>query len=64
MSIDEWIVLRLEVDRYADPITGTLAKGDAEERSFTGWLALTEAIEAIRTTHAETERGDDLEGNH
>lgn len=53
MGPDESIVLRLEVDRDADPITGTLTEGEAEGRSFTGWLGLTDAIEAIRAAHGQ-----------
>jgi hypothetical protein len=48
MSTDERIVLRLEVDREADPITGTLAQPGHAERPFIGWLALTNEIESIR----------------
>ena len=53
MSGDHWIVLRLEVERDADPITGTLTTDTHEERSFTGWLGLTDAIEEIRGAQAE-----------
>lgn len=49
MSSEELIVLRLEVDRYADPISGTVTQGNQTVHSFTGWLALTDAIESIRT---------------
>jgi len=48
MSIDERIVMRLEVDRGADPITGTLTQPGHAGQPFTGWLALTDAIELIR----------------
>ena len=48
MSTDEPIVLRLEVDRDADPITGRLTQPGHAERPFTGWLALTNEIESIR----------------
>jgi hypothetical protein len=53
MNSDESIVLRLEVDRHADPITGTVTQGDQVVHPFTGWLALTDAIESIRAVHAE-----------
>lgn len=53
MSSDPRIVLRLEVDPEADPITGTLGGGDRERRPFTGWLELTDEIEAVRAAHAE-----------
>lgn len=43
-------MLRLEVDREADPITGTLAEPGAIGVPFTGWLGLTNAIETIRGT--------------
>lgn len=48
MRGDQRIVLRLEVDRDAEPITGTLRHDADVERPFTGWLALTEVIESIR----------------
>lgn len=57
MSTDELIVLRLEVDRDADPITGTLSEGDRAGRRFTGWLALTDAIEAVREAHVPPANG-------
>lgn len=44
------IVLRLEVDRDADPISGTLWLPGQARRAFSGWLALTDAIESIRAT--------------
>jgi hypothetical protein len=53
MSRDHWIVLRLEVERDTDPITGILTTETREERSFTGWLGLTDAIEEIRGAQAE-----------
>lgn len=48
MSTDERLVLRLEVDLDAEPITGILAQRGHAGRPFTGWLALTDAIESIR----------------
>ena len=58
MSMDELIVLRLEVARNADPITGTLSEGARAGRPFTGWLALTDAIEAVREAHGPPANGD------
>ena len=49
MSTEPRIVLRLEVDRDADPITGTLTQTGHAERRFVGWLGLTNVIESIRT---------------
>jgi hypothetical protein len=54
MSADERIVLRLLVDRNADPISGTVIQSGHVDRPFTGWLALTDAIEAIRDGDAQT----------
>lgn len=59
MGPDESIVLRLEVHRDAEPITGTLTEGDSEGHSFTGWLGLTDAIEAIRAAHESPPTGRD-----
>ena len=53
MSADNRIVLRLEVDREADPISGTVIQSGQPDRPFIGWLALTDAIESIRGTSAE-----------
>lgn len=49
MNPERRIVLHLEVDRDADPITGTLTHSGHLERPFTGWLGLSNAIESIRT---------------
>jgi hypothetical protein len=54
MSGAQWIVLRLEVERDADPISGILTSDTHEERSFTGWLGLTDAIEEIRAAQAKS----------
>ena len=51
MNPDQRIVLRLEVDRDADPITGTLSEDEQPRHPFTGWLGLTDAIEDIRAAH-------------
>ena len=51
MNPDHRIVLRLEVDRDADPITGTLSEDEQPRHPFTGWLGLTDAIEDIRVAH-------------
>lgn len=48
MDNDHRIVLRLEVDRDAEPISGTLTAEGEEGHPFTGWLGLTDAIEEIR----------------
>jgi hypothetical protein len=48
MATDQRLVLRLEVDREADPITGILSQPGEVSRSFTGWLDLTDVIESIR----------------
>ena len=58
MSSDQRIVLRLEVDREADPITGTLTQCGHAQRGFTGWLALSNAIESIRTGEGEAAAPD------
>ena len=58
MPSEESIVLRLEVERDADPITGTLTDGAEDEQRFTGWLGLTNAIESIRAAHGQESRGD------
>lgn len=51
-------MLRLEVDRATDPITGTLTERGHNGRPFTGWLALTELIESIRAdAKARAEEG-------
>jgi hypothetical protein len=49
----ESILLRLEVDRDADPITGTLTERGETGIRFTGWLGLTNAIESIRGVRHE-----------
>jgi hypothetical protein len=54
MNTDQRIVLRLEVDRDADPITGTLTQCGHAKRPFTGWLALSNVIESIRTGEGES----------
>lgn len=36
----------LEIDRAADPITGRLQRKDGPIAEFTGWLELTQALEA------------------
>ena len=59
VSGQESIVLRLEVDRDADPITGSLRDGSQHEQRFTGWLGLTNAIESIRARDGETRDPDD-----
>jgi hypothetical protein len=44
----EPLVLRLELDRNAEPISGRLRiASDHAEVSFTGWLALAAAIEQV-----------------
>jgi hypothetical protein len=48
MDRHEPLVLRLEVDRDVEPITGTLSQSGHAKRSFTGWLAMTDVIESIR----------------
>jgi hypothetical protein len=61
MNSHERIVLRLEVDLDADPITGTLSRSGHAEQRFTGWLALTDVIESIRTTsRAQAEPDQEL----
>jgi hypothetical protein len=59
MPSQERIVLRLEVDRDADPITGTLSDGAEDEHRFTGWLDLTNVIESIRAAHGQAAPGGD-----
>lgn len=56
MSSHHVIVVRLEVDRDSDPISGTLSAAGQETRSFTGWLGLTDAIEEIRDAQAATQQ--------
>jgi hypothetical protein len=53
MSSEGPLVLRLEVDRDTEPITGTLSQPGHPKRSFTGWLALTDVIESIRAAENE-----------
>lgn len=53
MNSHEPLVLCLEVDREAEPITGTLSQPGQAKRSFTGWLALTDVIESIRGASLE-----------
>lgn len=64
MSSDQWIAVRLELDRDAEPITGTLTQGDEEARPFTGWLGLTDAIEAIRTAPPDAGSGAEEHEGH
>jgi hypothetical protein len=40
--------LKLAVDVGSDPITGSLAVGSGDPRSFCGWIELVAEIEAAR----------------
>ena len=40
--------LKLAVDVGSDPITGSVAVGAGVPTSFTGWIELVAAIEAVR----------------
>ena len=42
------LLLRLELERTGEPITGRLGDEDGESVSFTGWLELMAAVEAAR----------------
>lgn len=64
MNPDQRIVLRLEVDRDADPITGTLCEDEQHRHPFTGWLGLTDAIEDIRAAHVGGTARADTDETH
>jgi hypothetical protein len=44
--------LHLEIEAGSDPIAGLIGGPDEELRSFSGWIELTEAIEAARAALA------------
>jgi hypothetical protein len=46
--------LHLEIQPGSDPIAGSIGGPDEEPRSFSGWIELTEAIEAARAALAAT----------
>lgn len=46
--------LHLEIEAGSDPIAGSIGSPDQEPRSFSGWIELTEAIEAARAALAAT----------
>jgi hypothetical protein len=46
--------LHLEIEAGSDPIAGSIGRLDEEPRSFSGWIELTEAIEAARAALAAT----------
>jgi hypothetical protein len=47
-------VLRLELDRGSDPISGRLITADGAAEDFAGWLALAGAIERATQSEART----------
>jgi hypothetical protein len=51
-AADLWTIagvkLSLDLEPGVDPITGRLELADGSVRSFTGWLELTQALEAAR----------------
>jgi hypothetical protein len=46
--------LHLEIEAGSDPIAGSIGGPDEEPRNFSGWIELTEAIEAARAALAAT----------
>lgn len=44
--------LHLEIQAGSDPIAGSIGGPGEEPRSFSGWIELAEAIEAVRATRA------------
>jgi hypothetical protein len=46
--------LHLEIEPGSDPIAGSIRGPDEEPKSFSGWIELTEAIEAARAALAAT----------
>jgi hypothetical protein len=63
MTSDQPILLQLEVDRDADPITGTLSEDGKNWHPFTGWLGLTDAIEEIRASRVPTPASPTRDGD-
>jgi hypothetical protein len=47
----------LELDRGTGPIAGRLLRADGTAMVFTGWLELTQALEAVRETTGEEPHG-------
>lgn len=45
----------MEFESHADPISGRVEDEEGASRSFTGWMALMGAIEALK----ESERSED-----
>jgi hypothetical protein len=48
----------LELDPQDDPITGRVVADPAPPRDFSGWVALTEAIEKARGTLRDAPRDE------
>lgn len=56
------IRVAIELDGFRDPISGSLAVGDAEPSPFAGWIELASRLEQARLAHRALREGGQQPG--